>query len=61
MEPDLKNKIVRLLDDLPQNLLEEVYVVLENYVEEKPKKIKLSRNLEKILEEDHNLLQRLAK
>lgn len=61
MEPDLKDKIVRLLDEMPQDLLEEVYGVLENFVEEKPDKGKLSQNLKKILEEDENLLQRLAK
>ncbi len=60
METDIRNKIVRLLDEMPQDLLEEVYAVLENYIEEKPGKIKLTQNLNKILEEDHNLLQRLA-
>ncbi|SOC79646.1 hypothetical protein SAMN06296241_1177 [Salinimicrobium sediminis] len=61
MEPNIKIKIVKLLDEMPEDLLKEVYIVLENYVEEKPNKLKLSRNLNKILEEDQNLLQRLSK
>ncbi|WP_179670491.1 hypothetical protein [Salinimicrobium sediminis] len=52
---------MKLLDEMPEDLLKEVYIVLENYVEEKPNKLKLSRNLNKILEEDQNLLQRLSK
>ena len=58
---DIKTEIHRILDNVPDDMLEQVYEILKQFADENPDKIKLSHNLNKILSEDKGLLERLAK
>ena len=58
---NIKTEIYKILDNVPDDMLEQVYDLLKQFAGENPDKIKLSHNLNKILTEDKNLLDRLAK
>ena len=58
---ELKEKINKVLDNIPDDVLEEVLEYLKSLINKSKNNIVLSHNLEKILDEDNNLLERLAK
>lgn len=58
---NIKVEIQKILDKVPDDMLEEVYSILKDFADKNPDTIKLSHNLNKILTEDKGLLDRLAK
>lgn len=58
---NIKVEIQKILDKVPDDMLEEVYSILKDFADKNPDTIKLSHNLNKILTEDKGLLERLAK
>ena len=58
---NLKTKIQKIIDTVPDDMLENIYKILKNFAEKEPDSIKLSDNLNKVLTEDRGLLERLAK
>lgn len=58
---DLKVEIQKIIDKVPENMLEDIYNILREFADKNPDTIKLSHNLNKILSEDKGLLERLAK
>lgn len=58
---NIKVEIQKILDNVPDDMLEEVYSILKDFAGKHPDTIKLSHNLNKILREDKGLLERLAK
>lgn len=57
---DLKDKINQVLDKMPDDVLEDVFKYLKSLTTKSAHEMKLSQNLGKILEDDKNLLERLA-
>jgi hypothetical protein len=58
---ELKDKINRALDNIPDEVLEEILEYLKSLTNKSKSDIVLSQNLGKILKEDKGLLERLAK
>jgi hypothetical protein len=58
---EIKQKINKVIDNIPDDVLEDVLEYLKTLTAKSKDKIHLSHNLSKILNEDKNLLQRLAK
>jgi hypothetical protein len=58
---ELKEKIKKEVDNIPEDVLETVLNYLKALTGKSKKNILLSQNLGKILYEDKNLLERLAK
>ena len=58
---DIKEKINNVLDNIPDDILEEVLEYLKALTDKPKNKIRLSKNVRKILDEDKTLLERLAK
>lgn len=58
---ELKQKINSVIDSIPEDVLEDVLEYLKSLTTKSKDKVNLSHNLSKILNEDKNLLQRLAK
>jgi len=57
---ELKEKIYKVLDNMSDDILEDVFKYLKSLTNKSKSDIHLSHNLGKILEEDKNLLERLA-
>lgn len=57
---EIKDRIKKVLDDIPEDILEYVIEYLKSLMNKTKQDISLSNNLKKILEEDRNLLERLA-
>ncbi len=57
---DIHNEISELLNSIPEDSLKQVLEYLKEIQDKSSSKIELSHNLNKILEEDRNLLKRLA-
>lgn len=57
---DTKQKIVQIVETLPDELLEDLLNFLEQIEKEPQDKMRLSLNLGKILIEDEDVLERLA-
>lgn len=57
----LKSDIQKIIDKVPDKMLEEIYKVLKDFADKDPDSFQLSQNLNKILTEDKELLERLAK
>jgi hypothetical protein len=57
----LKPALKRLIDELPENKVEELISYLVNQEKGKESKINILRHLESILETDSELLKRLAR
>ena len=57
----LKPALKKLIDDLPEKKVEELIQYLQNEVKSNPRAIQLSNYLDGIIEEDRELLKRLAK
>lgn len=58
---DLKTEIQKIIDKVPDEMLEQIFDILKDFADKSPDSIKLSHNLNKILSEDKGLLERLAK
>ena len=58
---EIKDKINRVLDNMSDDILEDVFKYLKAMTNKSRSDILLSQNLGKILEEDKDLLERLAK
>lgn len=56
----IKTEIHRILENVPDDMLEQVYDSLRQFADKNPDQIKLSHHLNKILTEDKGLLERLA-
>ena len=57
---ELKERINRVLDNMSDDILEDVFKYLKSLTNKSRSDILLSQNLGRILEEDKNLLERLA-
>jgi len=58
---EIKSEIQKALDNLPENVLENILSYLKEVQRSSGDQLKLSRDLSKILTEDKELLNRLAK
>ena len=57
---EIKDKIYKVLDNMSDDILEGVLKYLKSLTNKPRSNILLSQNLSRILEEDRNLLERLA-
>jgi hypothetical protein len=57
---EIKDRINKVLNNIPDDVLEDVLRYLKSLTNKSRRSIILSQNLGKILEEDKNLLERLA-
>lgn len=57
---ELKSEIGKVLDKVPEDTLQSVLMYLKSIVDMPKEKVQLSGNLRTILEEDKELLQKLA-
>lgn len=57
---EIKTQITKVLDNVPEDVLESVLDYLKSVINNSRDNIALSGNLRKILEEDKELLQKLA-
>jgi hypothetical protein len=57
---EIKEKINKVLDNMSDDTLEDVFKYLKSLTNKSRSNILLSQNLGRILEEDKNLLERLA-
>ena len=57
----IKTEIQKIIDKVPDDVLEDIFKILKYFADKNPDSIKLSRDLNKILTEDRGLLERLAK
>ncbi len=58
---NIKIKIQKIIDKVPDDMLVEIYDILKVFADKSPDAIKLSHNLNKIVSEDKGLLERLAR
>jgi uncharacterized protein YjcR len=58
---NIKIEIQKIIDKVPDDMLEDIYNILKDFAGKSPDSIKLSHNLNKVLNEDKGLLERLAK
>jgi DNA replication initiation complex subunit (GINS family) len=58
---ELKSEIHRTLENVPEDILQDILDYLKELEKHTNKEISFSRNLRKILTEDKNLLEQLAK
>ena len=56
----IKDRINKVLDNMSDDILEDVFKYLKSLTNKSKSDILLSQNLGRILEEDRNLLERLA-
>lgn len=59
--PEIKNEILKVLDTFPDDVLSEVLKFLKSVKGKSLHTIGLSQSFKKILEEDKELLEKLAK
>ncbi len=57
---ELKIEIQKVINNVPENILEDVLDFLKELEEQPSNKVKLVNNLRQILSEDKELLERLA-
>ena len=57
---EIKERIYKVLDNMSDDILEDVFKYLKSLTNKSRSNILLSQNLSRILEEDKNLLERLA-
>ena len=57
---ELKIEIQKVINNVPENILEDVLDFLKELQEQPANKVKLANNLRQILSEDKELLERLA-
>ena len=57
---EIKNEITKVLDQVPEELLLDILDLIKEVQSEKPSKTSLILNFKKILQEDSEVLQKLA-
>ena len=57
---EIKNEITKVLDQVPEELLLDILDLIKEVQSEKPSKTSLILNFKKILQEDIEVLQKLA-
>ena len=57
---ELKKEIAKVLDTIPDEMLEDVLSYLKLIIKNPKEKIQLTSNIRQIIDEDKELLQRLA-
>ncbi len=57
---DIKSEIHKLLDNIPENALQDLYNYLKEAEKQSSETNELNQNLSKILREDRDLLKKLA-
>jgi hypothetical protein len=57
---EVRNKIQDLINDIPEESLEELYAYIQSLKDVPASKIKQTKYLSKIIEEDRQLLKKLA-
>jgi len=57
---EIRNKIQDLINDIPEENLEELYTYIQNLKDLPVSKLKQTKHLSKIIEEDRELLKKLA-
>ena len=57
---EIRNKIQDLINDIPDENLEELYTYIQSLKDVPVSKIKQTKHLSKIIEEDRELLKKLA-
>ena len=57
---EIRNKIQDLINDIPEESLEELYTYIQSLKDVPASKIKQTKHLAKIIEEDRELLKNLA-
>jgi len=57
---EIKTKIQELIETIPEENLEEIYAYIQNLKNLPPQSVRNFRNLSKILNEDKELLKKLA-
>jgi len=57
---EIRNKIQDLINDIPEENLEELYTYIQNLKDVPVSKLKQTKHLSKIIEEDRELLKKLA-
>jgi hypothetical protein len=57
---EIRNKIQDLINDIPDESLEELFTYIQSLKDVPASKIKQTKHLSKIIEEDMELLKRLA-
>ena len=58
---DLRLEIIRLIQVLPENLLEDIFIYLSQIEKEPKENVEALSNLKRIFKEDQELLEKLAK
>jgi mRNA-degrading endonuclease RelE of RelBE toxin-antitoxin system len=58
---DVKSEIIKMLDEVPEDVLEDLKKYLEELQDKSVNEIRHSHNLQRILREDRELLKKLAK
>ncbi len=58
---DLRKEINRVIQEVPENFLEDILSYLRNIEKKSKKDIDALSNLKRIFKEDHELLEKLAK
>ena len=58
---DVKSEIMKMLDDVPEDVLQDLKKYLEELQGKSSEQIRDSHNLQRILNEDRELLKKLAK
>ena len=57
---EIRNKIQDLINDIPDDNLEELYTYIQSLKDVPTSKIKQTKHLSKIIQEDRELLKKLA-
>ena len=57
---EIKDRINKVLDNIPDEVLEDVLSYLKSIIDKSRDKISLSKDLGRILKEDKNLLEKLS-
>jgi hypothetical protein len=60
MKEELKTEIQKLLEDVPENVLQDILKLLQQIHNNPSDKVLLSHRLRQVLSEDEELLHRLA-
>lgn len=58
---EIKIEIQKVLDNVPENVLQDILLLLKDLQNEPAKQIEITHSLRQILSEDKELLEKLAK
>ena len=57
----LKSEIQKVLDNVPENILQDILELLRDFQNDSTNRVEITHSLRKILSEDKELLEKLAK